>query len=641
VLHLHFTECCKGCNYRSYFVVLQMNNYMRRFPNWNESNLLPPGITLSPFSLINEVDPVPHGVCNLGVLLFDSSSLDAFMSQLTDHEAMRALQPHCKDRFLDSLCFVSAVHRGGIEVIPLPIDLNYFVLLEDEVAEAVERGQIPPPVPRLAHFMADASLELILRPRQQQDMELGAIDHTSESSVDSCICLIHRDHPFPLSSLITELVEERCAPLCTAYGSYPSTSSPIPMTETVPLVNAESLHMNDEHSGGSFVRVVWPVQEVTLFSQLNKVVMEVVVHHWSVSGDEASSLSLTFDIFDTYILQSHHSQCSDNFCESYLYIEGFIPTSRRKSLQLKLEMTVSLQAGEGSLLLQQVVTLRIVCPHLLSTSHVGFNNLHQRNTYPYSLSSQTELAHFLNLRNLHTMGLVLCCDTDIGLQTSVNLIQQWGHRIQVDPRLHIGGLGDDRLLVIAVQGSHPSGVAALAAKLAQYCDSRLVDRQRDGLGKEHQLGCVILQDPAVIRTVSQSIIDNRERSLSFVYTDVFTSYTEYADTLHKWFPSLVSGGILAGSQYHVPGPTAMGRAPSYVPWREGGTAVQVKSAVDACAYRWAVPVFATHFENPLLQENIWRNLFHDDRADGQHEAVFEARNQYPAWYIFNNARSVL
>lgn len=527
---------------------------------------------------------------------------------------------------------------GGLEVVPLPVDLNYFVLLEEEVLEAAQSGKIPPPTPHLAHFMADASLELLLPEQLLGDGE----DMTdSSASSSSCSCRLHRDEPFPSSSLIVAMVSERCSALCQLHRPYNLTSrgereyhatgegrNELEGSESLSLIE-DSLDVPREK-----LRVLWPVQGAMLFSQLNKVIVDIIVI-LSPEAAEVAPLNLAFDLFVTFKLLSQHSECSvsPDTCETSLQIEGVLPISRRRDLRIGVTMTVSLKYQDGEPPVQQVVMLQVVSPHLLPTSYTGFNNVHQRSPLPYSLSSQLQLAHLLNTRSLHSMGVVLCCDTDVGLQTAVHLIRRWGHRIEVDRRLHGGGLGDDRLLLIVVQGNHPRGTAALAAELVQQCDSRHVDRKQSGLGKEHQLGCVIIQDSSVINIVRENIINNRVRSLSFVYTDVFSNHASYAASLQQWFPALRPGGVMVGSRYHLPTLSA------HSPWRKEGVAVQVRSAVDACAFNWSVPVFVTYFEAGLQRGEEWMDIFQDNPGAEEGGQLSSAWGVYAAWYVFNNARS--
>jgi hypothetical protein len=667
-----------------------MNNYMARFPAWNHSSGFPASSSLEPFQLLGEEAPAPHGVCNMGVLLLDSAALAALLAQLSDHRAMRALELHVQDRFLDSLWFVVAVHRAGIRVLPLSGDLNHFVLLEEEVQEAAAAGLCPPPAPRLAHFMADSSLE-VLPPRPDSDSDLGS----------ACQCLLRRDQPFSASSLISAMIAERCPALCQYL--YPSTppSAPVSVPPSAPgdggVMSGEEegdmmshtqtsldTHNNSGSGSGSaeaFLQVLWPEQGVTLFSSLGKFSVHVMVRHQQHSAPASGSISLRFSHIDTFSVRSLHTTCDEaaGSCESAVYLEGMISPADRRDHILAMTMTVSLAvtatapgaggggaAAETALSLHdQEVGLRVVSRDRLPPSHVGFSNLHQRSSSPHSLASQQQLAHLLNLRGLHGVGVVLCCDTAEGLQTARHLIREFGHRIELDRRLHMGGLDDGRLLVIALQGSssssHPLGTPRLAAELRAECDSRVVHRRDSGLGKEHLLGCVLVQDAEVLPVVAEHIRRNRAGSLSFVYTDVFTSHASYTRSLQEWFPVLSTGGVLAGSRYHTPlREEAPQQQQQYMSW-ETSTAMRVRNAVDACAHAWSVPVFATYFEITQQQQQ------HDQEADATgttdmddmfvdalplpREGVEEEEEgggtggrggpqppPLPAWYLFNNHR---
>jgi hypothetical protein len=472
-----------------------MNNYMRRFPAWNHSSVFassssPP---LPLFSLLNEqeLEPAAHGVCNMGVLLFDTHSLAAFLAQLSSPELMRAVQPHCRDRFLDSLCFVLAVNWGGIRVESLSVDLNYFVLLEEEVAAAHQTGLIPPPAPRMAHFMADSSLELHLH--GEGESEAGS----------SCSCVLNRDHPFSANSLIAALVAQLCTPLCQLHQPYPRMSSN-PLSADAAAIASWGTTAASAPSPG-LLRVLWPEEGVVLLAQLRTIRLHVVVGHSALPGDGVGALNLQLSDVDSYSVLGVHTECgeahasasnlrssSSPSCETALQVEAVLSAARRRDLSFALTLAVTLTASEHEegASMRAAVMLKVIAPHLLPAIHVGFKNLHQHHQQhrPHSLASQLELAHMLNARDLRDVGVVLCCDTEAGLRATARLIREWGHSIQADRRGRLGGLNGGRVLVIAVQGGHPGvGALALARQLAGQCDARVAGMARDGLDQEHLL----------------------------------------------------------------------------------------------------------------------------------------------------------
>ena len=591
-----------------------MNNYMIRFPAWDESLDTPLGINaLNPFSLHGEQEPAPHGVCNTGVMLFDTWSLSAVLERLSDHEFALSVQTHVKDRFLDSLCFVKAVHDGiGIEVVPVTEELNYFVLLEEEIQATIFAGANDTFSPSLAHFMSDSSLEIKIT------------DYAAQKQ--NCICLLHRDIPFPPTSPIAALISRHCSRLCQGMVTLAQNhnyrredagpnSSILSQVETI----ASALP-------NEFLRVIWPSQGITVFSSLRRFSIDVKIQHLIGTGKIGVKFSRHVESVRNQVLLEQYID-STNICESIIQLEATTSLLFRKESHINVTMSVTYTSsrGDSSFTMREDIELHVISRDLIPRTYTGFNNLKELSNAPVALASQLDLSHFLNVRNLHDMGVVLCCDTDQGLQTTIRLIHEWGHRIELDRRLLLGGLNDGRILVIVLAGSHPRGMLQIGDELAKHCDERVVHRNESGLGKEHLLGCVLLKNSDVISKVSENIWKNRAQSVSFVYIDVFKNYLDYFQSLQSWYEVLSKGGVLIGSSFYT---ANFPHAQKSIFSTSTMNAIQIKNAVELCANGWAVPILVTYFEM------------------GQRAELFESRynagnltNIFPAWYVFSNHRT--
>jgi hypothetical protein len=167
----------------------------------------------------------------------------------------------------------------------------------------------------------------------------------------------------------------------------------------------------------------------------------------------------------------------------------------------------------------------------------------------------------------------------------------------------------------------------------------------------HQ-SCIILQDQEAISATFKHL--RRRGALSFVYTDVFADHAAYSRSLQQWYPALGPGGVLAGSRYHVAAsvPAGSGGAGGLPSWRDNRALLGVRSAVDACALDWAVPVFATYLDmtqrsgvpgvQAMFAQPAETETAPETEAETGTEGVESGEGalhpQFPAWYVFSNVR---
>eukprot|EP01032_Pedospumella_encystans_P028963 gene28963-32708_t len=145
-------------------------SYMRRFPTvntsaeyWNPS--------LATIRLLGEYEMAPNGLCNTGLLYFDSLSLSNFREGL--HNIMNNasfLEEHGSDRFVDSLIFTKVVHDMTLDVSVLPYKLNYMALFEIEIQEEAPVQDIV-----MAHLVSDTELYCITSPSADPGVDIPAL----------------------------------------------------------------------------------------------------------------------------------------------------------------------------------------------------------------------------------------------------------------------------------------------------------------------------------------------------------------------------------------------------------------------------------------------------------------------------------
>jgi hypothetical protein len=162
---------------------------------------------------------------------------------------------------------------------------------------------------------------------------------------------------------------------------------------------------------------------------------------------------------------------------------------------------------------------------------------------PIALPSQVDLSALLNTRRAVDMGLVLCCDTFKGVTATKALISNWGDSV-VREDFMIGFIPRGGVLLISISNS-PFGeggqyLDALETELSAFCRSA----QGNYLG-----GCVISRAADIRNAMNMKNKYYREKFLSFVYIDLFTSSKAYTVSLGYWYGMLAVGGVMIGKLY--------------------------------------------------------------------------------------------
>ena len=88
----------------------------------------------------------PYGMCNTGMLFFDSKSIELFMRELG--VLIQHVSISTRDRFLDSLLFVVVLNKLSISVDILPFSMNYMAFFEEEIMAFTNTSDIV-----FAHFL--------------------------------------------------------------------------------------------------------------------------------------------------------------------------------------------------------------------------------------------------------------------------------------------------------------------------------------------------------------------------------------------------------------------------------------------------------------------------------------------------------
>ena len=210
--------------------------------------------------------------------------------------------------------------------------------------------------------------------------------------------------------------------------------------------------------------------------------------------------------------------------------------ARRAERYYRLTVTLSSVSGSGQgqtrtgpLLFVQSVTLQVICLDLVPSGAVVYKRNPLVGRKPTRLDSQLNLPWLLNIWNLRDKGAVLCCDTWRGVAVVRGLIERWRGQV---------------LLIV----------------LSSYPDRRR-DAEVDGVAKLEeslQRACRLREDrsgPVCLITVTASsdrfISALSPRSLSFVYSDLYSGYSTYTETLELFHSRLSSGALMIGSRYSL------------------------------------------------------------------------------------------
>jgi hypothetical protein len=574
--------------YRSGHVqcVPEMYNYMSRFPKVNESELFW-NPSLSKFVLADDGLIAPHGVCNTGVLFFDSQSLKIFLSTLHSPTLTQVMNVYPTDRFLDSLCFVAVVNIANLQVEPLDYALNYMAFLEIYI----ERLKLTSYDPIFVHFIANSTLECSMN--------------------EACSCLYINDEMVSKESKIVQQIKDFLLPLgaCRilagvdpsppAWAGSNESSQPSPI-----IVESNKL----DHC---FLSLHFPSPEMMIFYDFSEISLYLTLD----SAKCRFLISITDSGTQQTLLSDTYQFPEDSLPNSTLLVEFSIPHNLISANGIN---RVELRLSDLSL------TLILVCRSKLTNGFQTYSLNYLMNQLPLALHSQVHLPEYLNTRQLTQKGLVVCCATQSGVQVVENLIERWSQY-----RLHggtgTGGLERNPLLIILIK-SRPSEMSQFDS-LEQLALHFSVLCQRSASASFSQASCVIVQELGLsevfgqISTARSPFLD-RNKFLSFVYLDMTgSSFQREMAALNRWYNALLPGGLLIGSQYASPLllKEYSGKFPNHLRYNE----LIVRSAViDNFAFlQRNTPLFTSH------------EMFFSVRGNGNDLFAL-----LPAWYFVKQNR---
>jgi hypothetical protein len=505
--------------------VPEMYNYMRRFPAVNQSDLFW-NPSLSKFILVDDELIAPHGLCNTGVLFFDSQSLSLFLSTLRHPIVPQLMSHYGTDRFLDSLCFVGIVNLAGIEIEPLDYALNYMAFLEIHI----ERLALTSHQPIFAHFIANSTLECYL----------AASDHKPSD----CTCLYINDESVSSDSKIVNRIKELLLPLqhCRIFAGVNPLSTIV--TSKVPESKLEAMMVSNERENCA-PTVLFPTPEMSIFYDLDEVSFFLIA---SVSRD---------CVFGTCFNVIVQDLASDRVVFSADQNDWF-PQQETLLVTFSFPLDLIQSNGVNELAISfsnQSLHISIVCRAKLSHGFRTYSHNYLVNQSPVALHSQLLLPEYLNTKRLTERGLVHCCDTWNGVLVVEQLIQKWGRCLShgAERSENERNVLEEKppMLVVIIKTLPTSqivfeSIEQLGNHFSELC-----------LHSSHHLRCAITHSlrfdlfsentplPSVSSTIQQLSPLYRERFLSFVYLDCQTHVNE----LSRWYSALLPSGLLIGPEY--------------------------------------------------------------------------------------------
>lgn len=574
-------------------------SYMRRFPSVNQSaGYWNPSLPTS--YLLGEGEVAPNGICNTGVLFFDSLSLSTFKEGL--HEVLSNdtyMEAHGKDRFVDSLIFTKIVNEADMEVTILPHSMNYMALFEIELQEEIILTDIV-----FAHFVSDTELYCLTNPVVGESS--GEADHATTD--DGCSCVYRNKLLPPKESLLRDTVQQKILSNITLCQIFAGKHMPQrvdlgqqhriarEIDSEAGMLKKMSFFLPTKDSDDDDVAAAAGVQNTLLSPPLlqctqlsppgapwiihsrsagDPVSFDVAVEcRWSApaagqvswgSGEQSAAGRIQLHVVVSappsdssvgeIVLHSQAEEieatCSTNSnCVAAAVLPVSLPTPRTQAKTVfHLHTVVSSVDGAHRLEIQSTFT--VVEDELVPPGQVHYSSNLMLSSKSLALESQLRLPEFLNSRVLRGTGVAVCCETHKGVTAVKRLMESWrGEHLLVivesAPRLYATPI---------VDGNGVLGMLAttsqLASELASYCDAH----RRPG-GK---LVCVLTTPPAspVLRNALSAGVPYsrhlatamRSGSVSFVYTDMRQGYGEQCLGLLEWSRVLTKYGVLMGSQY--------------------------------------------------------------------------------------------
>jgi hypothetical protein len=560
-LHLHQYPGSVEC-------VPDFYSYLRRYPNVNTSteywNAAQPS-----FHLLGDGETAPHGLCNTGVLYFDSLSLAKFNSGLQAVLSNTTyMDLHGKDRFVDSLIFTQVVNTLGIEVTVLPHALNYMALFEIEIQEELLPHDIV-----MAHMLSDTELYCTI----------SAATTTSipDEAVGDCTCVYRNKLMSPTGSTLRETIQDKILSspeVChmLAGDAVPATLSgqnqppPTNCTVDVSLVGdalrtaglpADRADIDAESAiiDQPCTIVSPPAQHVTVHVGADGVAqLDVALH---CKPTVAGVVNTMYDATSTVTHKSGLSiSARDGGEESQAeyelaYTIEFTPTVPNNGPDYTAHHILVISTGAPQPYIIAAANLTILFDHRIPPAQVHYSLNSALTPKPTALDSQLFLAEYLNDRHVRGTGVAVCCSTHKGVATVERLIQRWE--------------GDHLLILIndvptlpalnteAVGASNSTEVwTSLQHRLHKFCQDTNLARQR-------VLNCFIVvppvgdtddhrssAEPSSVRRIAHAL---RPRSLQFVYLDGHRGpHCEHVAALRAWMRALTKHGVLMNSHYGSP-----------------------------------------------------------------------------------------
>jgi hypothetical protein len=554
-LHLHQYPGSVEC-------VPDFYSYLRRYPNVNTSteywNAAQPS-----FHLLGDGETAPHGLCNTGVLYFDSLSLAKFNSGLQAVLSNTTyMDLHGNDRFVDSLIFTQVVNTLGIEVTVLPHALNYMALFEIEIQEELLPHDIV-----MAHMLSDTELYCTI----------SAATTTSipDEAVGDCTCVYRNKLMSPTGSTLRDTIQSKilsspevCRML--AGDAVPATLSrqnpphPTNCTVDVSLVGNALLQSADradrDRDSGIIDQpctiVSPPAQHVTLHVGADGVAQLDVLLYCSHAVTRAvntvyDATSIVVHTSDVSVSTHDDGEEDQAECELAYTIE-FTPTAPSNGPDYTAHHILAISTGAPQPYIIAAANLTILFDHRIPPAQVHYSLNPALTPKPTALDSQLFLAEYLNDRHVRGTGVAECCSTHKGVATVERLIQRWEgdhlliliNDVPAPPALNTEAGG-------AINSTDVR--AALQHRLHSVCQQANVSRQR-------LLNCFVVVPPVAdtgdhrsnadlsfVRQIAHAL---RPRSLQFVYLHGHQGpHCEHVATLRAWTRALAKHGVLMSSHY--------------------------------------------------------------------------------------------
>ena len=537
----------------------ELYNYMRRYPKLNQTNLIWNSY-LSSFLLPDDINLAPSGLCNTGVLLFDSITMTQFQLTLSSHPSIsQILKSYKSDRFLDSLYFVSVVNLAMIEVIPMDYSLNYMAFLEVYIMDLNLTNYLP----IIAHFIANSTLDCFIDQLQHNE----------------CSCRYFNDEIIPNNSKIIHRITNLLLPSSNCHiiaGIHPT-----PNINLLSKIKNNSLKTNTSNNISSntktnisttsttltLTELIIPIMNRNIFYEFNKISFYFIATQ-SSSSSSPSPLKLSCnesfeviiqDITSTKVMYSQlFHQENSTWCQNYNYIIQ----------PIKFTIPIELISQNGInqiqiIFLNRIISANIICMTLLSNGIKTFNHNFLISQTPISLQSQLLLSEYLNTKKLTKTGLVFCCETWEGFVTVELLIQLWGEQLIAPSNNHFQNTLNHPILIIIVReipkyslnkNINIESISQLINYFSMICQET----------PNHLSGCVILEELNFELFSNNQYLyvnpfgfDNstllttfyRHNIFSFIYIDTSNNDLMNLNQLFRLYDSLETGGILIGSRY--------------------------------------------------------------------------------------------